>query len=524
MWAGTMEAVKKKRSGGASQATKEYYIPVPELSTKTAKDFMELYTMDDIQESAGWDKDALLFIAALSGSDFSDGVFRIGPTVAGNLAKGGYASTFATAARVNDLNALKQLKKDLTDECKNNTSGLLRRRQTKANFDALSFQSVDNFLNPKVLDPMQTKHLIHFFANWEEMKVDVDGLWEFARTKMGWRSDKARAKFQRILLVGLRMQELRKVAHRAVRKGLAGGEGDVDVDREVEVEEIPALGGSSLGSVTLNGFFPVRKSHLLDRAGKVARVGKPLSEECSTAVVQRVREEEHVEKVRGRRVHLDVAEVRVVWGPTMLAMQSAFAKLPVDNTADEDPEDRLDTPMEEEECRFSSPPPTSSQPFPDSQMEEDKEWDFGTLPLSSQTLPSSPVEEEWHFGGLPASSSQPFSASDLEDWPHSFSPPEPSSQQPVSSQSQSFQSKSTTSKAEWVEVSLIKAVAPDKLEVFDATEAWKADMEAEKKARRADREARRVEKAKGKRKRGPEVGQLSIRQFFGEGLGSQGWG
>ena len=167
-------------------------------------------------------------------------------------------------------------------------------------------------------------------------------------------------------------------------------------------------------------------------------------------------------------MHLNVAEVKVVWGPAMQALKNVFADLPLDS-----PED-VETRMQEDDLSFSSqPPPPPSQPYTQSQLEE--EWEFESSP--------------------PGPSSQPLTQ------PPTLSQTQPSGTKPIS----------TNLDVEWVERALIKVVAPEQLEVFEATEAW-----------RVDEEARRAVKGKGKKKRGVEEGQLSIKQFFGGGNSAGG--
>ena len=95
------------------------------------------------------------------------------------------------------------------------------------------------------------------FAKWneKEMDVDVEGLWEFVKDKMRWRGEDGRVRFERHLLPGLRLRELRKLAHGMVR-----------ADEAEEAKDSSTLPmPSAAPPPTLKEFFPVRKSHLPGR-------------------------------------------------------------------------------------------------------------------------------------------------------------------------------------------------------------------------------------------------------------------
>ncbi|KAJ3288555.1 hypothetical protein HK104_008101 [Borealophlyctis nickersoniae] len=180
---------------------------------KEAPEYVDVYRMTDVEEKLGWDRNALILIAVLSGSDFHKGFNNMGPNVASQLAKGGYGTTLIKAFHQNDTAALSSLLDTLSDECRNNTSRLLTKRHPQTSFTEWPLGVIETFTRPRTRTGKETRYIIQRFAKWygPEMDPDVPGLKRFCEERIGWSKRMVNA-----LYSALRMREVWKAAHAAV--------------------------------------------------------------------------------------------------------------------------------------------------------------------------------------------------------------------------------------------------------------------------------------------------------------------
>ena len=64
-WSGSLTPVQRKRKAGLPAEGEEDNMPEP-LNPKTPMEYVDVYQIDDIQKSVGWDRNALLFVSPKS--------------------------------------------------------------------------------------------------------------------------------------------------------------------------------------------------------------------------------------------------------------------------------------------------------------------------------------------------------------------------------------------------------------------------------------------------------------------------
>ncbi|KAJ3320187.1 hypothetical protein HDU76_000360 [Blyttiomyces sp. JEL0837] len=331
--------------------------------TGLGTDWVNVFSMDEITEKIGLNRNGLVLAALLSGSDETSGVAKIGMTSASRIAKGPFADPLMDSALQDDTGAKRAIAEALFTELRTNSQGFLTRRLLSAtdpanlprDFDWPSKKLVKTYLEPELTvrtKPRALDDIRMGLENWISGRslVNADGICEWLKTECGLGDDKAVHAFVDKVAPVLRLRALRCEANRRAIEGCVEG----IVEREIkaveedkviaEKEKKAAKKGNGAGAgkgrgkvatgdgekmVKITDFFLTKKKSVDSAAGFGMGVASgsgsgsstPPSLKKSATEVEVPRRTEHdshvdtflIESVLRSRVRFGTEELRVKW-------------------------------------------------------------------------------------------------------------------------------------------------------------------------------------------------------------------
>ena len=178
-----------------------------DTSTAASKDLVDVYEMSELQRTCKIDRNGLVFIALVAGSDYSLGLSQVGVDSAVKLAPV-YGPKLVQLRWNGSIN---EFRNELHEELRTNKSNLLQRK--KSSLEALptswpQAHSLDFFYNDSNHSPPQSE-LNRLQSQGDQFssaikQINYFHLWVWCRAEFGWSDAKCKLKLEKTLMDGLR--------------------------------------------------------------------------------------------------------------------------------------------------------------------------------------------------------------------------------------------------------------------------------------------------------------------------------
>jgi hypothetical protein len=337
------------------------------IGARLGKDYVEVYSAEDIRGKFGVDRHGLILAEMLCGSHFEQpGAHGIGIKSAFQIAAGGYGSDVIDACLENDPTRLDDAKQALLEELKTNSRRLLNRRIASTATLPANWPNpniVTQFTSPRLtVSNSPVMQVIRLqLESWMDNRTspDIDGIVKFCKEHFEW-GTRVVQKVEDLLGAALRVYNLRADAHKAALRGdveevCAQAEKDANKRKNVLITNLSSKKASViLGSVTPGGasssaqnskitdFFSIKKQPSLVGSPPVLslkRKNSTFDAECRSPEVQSPRtspilipsDTPLIESITRRRVNtFGVEEVKVKWSKAAMeiVISGGEAKVP----------------------------------------------------------------------------------------------------------------------------------------------------------------------------------------------------
>ncbi|KAJ3086941.1 hypothetical protein HK102_012139 [Quaeritorhiza haematococci] len=200
-------------------------------------DVVKVYSIQEVESKLGWDRNALIFIALLNGSDYTDGLKNVGIITAGEIARGGYGTLLAQAAQHENLMQRHEIRQSIAEEFLKNGRRLLSRKRPTAGKALLNdaddgvwpqIDVVMAYIDPIVaVDPRSMpaslEHVIHppRSSNTTNPIIThlsftrrLPELFEFCMSKFEWSRQTCLVRFRNVVWPVVRLLVLRSTVHK----------------------------------------------------------------------------------------------------------------------------------------------------------------------------------------------------------------------------------------------------------------------------------------------------------------------